>query len=49
MGPVPDHDMVVQFNLENIRGRFQFARHRDVVPGRLGIAGRMIVQQSSTR
>jgi hypothetical protein len=38
-----DHDVVVQLNLKSLRSCFQFARHLDVGPGRLGIAGRMIM------
>ena len=40
-----DHYMVVQFNLKSIGGCLQFARRLDVFPGRLGIAGRMIVHE----
>ena len=40
---MPNHDMVVQFHLKSIGGCFQFAGCLDVLPRRLGIAGRMIV------
>ena len=43
MGSVPDHEMVVQFNLESVGGCFQFTRRLDVFAGRLGIAGRVIM------
>ena len=40
--------MVVQFNLKSIGGCLQFARSLDVFPGRLGIAGRMIVDNNES-
>ena len=45
---VTDHDMVVQFNLEGVGGYLQFARRLDVVPGRLGIARRMIMDNDES-
>ena len=42
---MPDHDVVVQLNFESLAGCFQFARHLDVGPGRLGIATGMIVHR----
>jgi hypothetical protein len=45
---VTDHDMVVQFNLKSIGGCLQFARRLDVIPRRLGIAGRMIVDNDES-
>jgi hypothetical protein len=41
---VPNHDMVVQLNLEGPGGGFQVARHLDVRARRLGIAGRVIMR-----
>ncbi len=40
---MPDHDMVVQRDLQSARRFLQSARHLDVVPGRLGVAGRMVM------
>ena len=40
---MPDHDMVVQFNLKRVGGCLQFARGLYVLPGRFGIAGRVIM------
>lgn len=48
MGSVPDHNMVVQLNLESTGGCFQFARRLYVLPRRLGIAGRMIVDDEES-
>ena len=31
MGSVPDHEMVVQFNLQGVGGCFQFTRRLDVL------------------
>jgi hypothetical protein len=45
---VPDHDMVVQCDLESARRFLQSACHLDVLPGRLGIAGRMIVHDDQS-
>jgi hypothetical protein len=46
MGSVPDHDMVVQFNLKGAGGCLQFARRLYVLPRWLGIAGGMIVNNN---
>ena len=48
MGSVPDHDVVVQLNFESLGGCLQFSRHLNVVPGRLRIAGRMIVHNDES-
>jgi hypothetical protein len=45
MFAMPDYHMVVQFNLKSIGGCLQFARRLDVIPRRLGIAGRMTVHR----
>ena len=45
---VTDHDMVVQLKLKSIGGCLQFARRLDVVPGRLGIAGRVVVDNDES-
>lgn len=42
-GSMPNHEMVVEFNLKRLRGRLQFARSLEVLPRRLGIAGWIIV------
>ena len=46
---VTDHDVVVEFKLKSIGGCLQFARRLDVIPRRLGIAGRMIVDNDESR
>lgn len=45
MDTVPDHDVVVQFNLKDAGGCFQFARRLDVLSRWLGISGPMILEQ----
>ena len=46
---VTDHDMVVQLYLKSFGGCLQFTRRLDVVPGRLGIARRMIMDNDESR
>lgn len=46
---MPNHDMVVQLNIESLGSCFQFARHLDVGPRCLGVATGMIMDGNESR
>ena len=48
MSAMTDHDVVVQLDLDRLGSCFQFPRHLDVIPRRLGIAGWMVMDNDQS-
>ena len=48
MSAMADYDVVMQLDFESLGSCFQFPRHLDVVPRRLGIAGWMIMDNDQS-